>query len=130
MTGQFVAELQGTVDMTFKTDFHVTERRVELPDNTIYSSGYIDLRREDIGFAFRTRRKSLFDWSAISIIKYAEVGGFLSQPNIGLNERELVKQGILSASSAAWGPLPSLVYSLGEAGLRNRESRTCRRSID
>ena len=103
---------------------------LELPDNTLYSSGYVDLKTENIGFAFRTRRKSLFDWSAISIVKYVEIGGSLQDANIGLNERELVKQGILSASSAAWGPLPSLVYSLGEAGLRSRTAKNCRRSID
>ncbi len=102
----------------------------ELPDNTLYSSGYIDLRTEKLGFAFRTRRKSLFDWSAISIVKYLELGGTLVSPTIDLNEGELVKQGVLTASSAAWGPLPSLVYKLGEAGLRNRGSMECVRSID
>ncbi len=97
----------------------------ELPDNSLFSSGYVDLASEELGFAFRTRSKSLFDWSAISIIKYAELSGSLQEPKASLNATELAKQGVKSASSAAWGPLPSLVYSLAEAGLKNSSNTEC-----
>lgn len=97
----------------------------ELPDNSLFSSGYVDLASEELGFAFRTRSKSLFDWSAISIIKYAELSGSLQEPKASLNATELAKQGVKSASSAAWGPLPSLVYSLAEAGLKNSSNTKC-----
>ncbi len=98
---------------------------LELPDNTLYSSGYVDLAAEDVAFAFRTRSRSLFDWSVISIIKYVEVSGSLANPTVRLNAMELAKQGLLSASSVAWGPLPSLVYSLAESGVQNSMSREC-----
>ena len=102
---------------------------IDFPDNTLFSSGYIDLASEQLGFAFRTRSRSLFDWSAISIIKYAEISGTLVQPNVALNTKELAKQGIKSASSVAWGPLPGFVYSLAEAGIKNASSGSCKSSI-
>lgn len=102
---------------------------VEFPDNVLFSSGYVDLESETLGFAFRTKSRSLFDWSAISIARFAEVGGTLLRPTVSLNERELVKQGVLSASSAAWGPLPSLVYSLAEAGVRQMQTSRCEPDI-
>jgi hypothetical protein len=71
----------------------------------------------------------LFDLSAISIIKYAEVSGSLVEPRVALNATELAKQGVKSASSAAWGPLPSLVYSLAEAGLKNANASECQAQI-
>ena len=103
---------------------------VEMLDNTLYGTGFIDFHKESLGVAFRTRRKSLFDWSAISIIRYLEVSGTLAQPSIQLNARELARQGVLSASSLAWGPLPSIVYSMAESGLKNRHIRQCFKSID
>ncbi|MEZ5653888.1 MAG: AsmA family protein [Burkholderiaceae bacterium] len=98
---------------------------LETPDNTLYSSGYVDLNDETLGFAFRTRSRSMFDWSAISIIKYAEASGTLARPVITLNAVELAKQGLLTASSVAWGPLPGLVYSLAESGVHDARSRDC-----
>lgn len=103
---------------------------IELQDNVLYSSGYVDLKSETMGFAFRTKSRSIFDWSAISIAKYAEIGGSLSAPAITLNAKELAKQGVLSASSVAWGPLPSLVYSLAESGVKNMNSVECTPEID
>lgn len=103
---------------------------MELPENTLYSSGFINLYDEQIGFAFRARNKSLFDWSAISIARFAEVSGTLSRPTVSLNKNELAKQGILSTSSILWGPLPSLVYTLAESGVKNSRSKLCRKSID
>ncbi|MFK7858013.1 MAG: AsmA family protein [Granulosicoccus sp.] len=103
---------------------------IELPDNVLFSSGFIDLKSETLGFAFRTKSRSIFDWSAISIAKYAEIGGALSAPEITLNIRELAKQGVMSASSMAWGPLPSLVYSLAESGIKNMQSTDCTPQID
>ena len=102
---------------------------INFPDNTLFSSGYIDLASEQLGFAFRTRSKSLFDWSAISIVKYAELSGTLVEPNVALNTKELAKQGIKSASSVAWGPLPAFVYSLAEAGVKNASNGSCKPSI-
>jgi len=102
---------------------------MEFSDNTLFSSGFIDLASEKLGFAFRTRSRGLFDLSAISIIKYAEVRGSLVEPRVALNATELAKQGVKSASSAAWGPLPSLVYSLAEAGLKNANASECQAQI-
>ena len=102
---------------------------MEFSDNTLFSSGFIDLASEKLGFAFRTRSRGLFDLSAISIIKYAEVSGSLVEPRVALNATELAKQGVKSASSAAWGPLPSLVYSLAEAGLKNANASECQAQI-
>ena len=102
---------------------------INFPDNTLFSSGFVDLASEELGFAFRTRSRSLFDWSAISIIKYAEISGTLVQPKVALNTKELAKQGIKSASSAAWGPLPAFVYSLAEAGVKNANNGTCKSTI-
>lgn len=103
---------------------------IELMDNVLFSSGYIDLKDETLGFAFRTKSRNIFDWSAISIAKYAEVGGFLAQPAVTLNARELAKQGLLSASNVVWGPLPGLVYSLAESGVKNMQSAQCTPEID
>ncbi|MEZ5652270.1 MAG: AsmA family protein [Burkholderiaceae bacterium] len=98
---------------------------LETPDNTLYGSGYVDLSDETLGFAFRTRSRSIFDWSAISIIKYVETQGTLARPLITLNNVELAKQGLMAASSVALGPLPGLVYSLAESGVRDANSRKC-----
>lgn len=98
---------------------------IELPHNTLVSSGYIDLRSEELGFVVRTKSESLFDWSAISIIEYLEVGGSLTKPGFGLDLGTLAKQGVLSTASFLYGPLPSLVYSLAEAGLQGREDIRC-----
>ena len=98
---------------------------VETRSNVLFTSGYVDLQSENLGFVFRTKSRSLFDLSAISIAKYAEVGGSLKNPKLSLNAKELAKQGVLSASSAAWGPLPSLVYSLAESGLKNSQAMEC-----
>ena len=103
---------------------------IELPQNTLYSSGFINLYDEQLGFAFRARNKSLFDWSAISIARFAEISGTLADPSVSLNKNELAKQGILSTSSIVWGPLPSLVYTLAESGLKNSKSKQCRKSIE
>lgn len=103
---------------------------VEFLDNSLYSSGYIDLEAETLGFAFRTKNRNIFDWSAISIAKYAEISGTLAQPVIRLNPVELTKQGLITASSVAWGPLPGLVYSLAESGIRNRDSTQCSSDTD
>ena len=103
---------------------------IELLDNTLYASGFLNLHDESLGLAFRTRRKSLFDWSAISIARYLEVSGTLAQADIQLNAQELVRQGVLSASSVAWGPLPAIVYTMAESGLKNRNIRECFKSID
>lgn len=103
---------------------------IELPDNVLFSSGFVDLKTETLGFAFRTKSRSVFDWSAISIAKYAEIGGLLRAPEVTLNIRELAKQGVKSASSMAWGPLPSLVYSLAESGVNNMKSSDCTPEID
>lgn len=102
---------------------------VELLDNTLYGSGFMDLHDETLGVAFRTRRKSLFDWSAISIARYLEIGGTLSQPDIQMNKYELARQGVLTASSVAWGPLPGIVYNMAESGIKNRGARQCVKSI-
>lgn len=103
---------------------------IEFPDNVLFSSGYVDLQSEMLGFAFRTKSRSVFDWSAISIAKYAEIGGSLAAPSITLNAVELAKQGVLSASSMAWGPLPSLVYSLAESGVKNMQTAECSPDIE
>ncbi len=103
---------------------------IELPQNTLYSSGFINLYDEQLGFAFRARNKSLFDWSAISIARFAEISGTLADPSVSLNKNELAKQGILSTSTIVWGPLPSLVYTLAESGLKNSKSKQCRKSIE
>jgi len=103
---------------------------IEFPDNALFSSGFIDLKSETLGFAFRTKSRSLFDWSAIAIAKYAEIGGSLMSPSVTLNAQELAKQGLLKASSVAWGPLPSLVYSLAESGVKNMNSSECQPTID
>lgn len=103
---------------------------IEFPDNVLFSSGYVDLHSETLGFAFRTKSRSLFDWSAISIAKYAEIGGSLATPSITLNAVELAKQGVKSASSMVWGPLPSLVYSLAESGVKNMQAAKCSPDID
>lgn len=103
---------------------------IELPNNTLVSSGYIDLRNEELGFVVRTKSESLFDWSAISIIEYIEVDGSLANPGVGLDLGALAKQGVLSSASFIYGPLPSLVYSLAEAGLKGRENIRCTPEID
>ncbi len=103
---------------------------IEFPDNVLFSSGYIDLQSERLGFAFRSKSRSMFDWSAMSIVKYAEIGGSLSNPSISLNASELAKKGVLSASSVAWGPLPKLVYSLAESGVNNMNSMQCEPHIN
>jgi|GEM_PF-1399446 len=117
--------------------FYVNDGRVEasnggvfeLPENTLFSSGFIDFSDESLGFAFRSRTRSLFDWSALSFVKYAEIRGSLSEPLVTLNTAELAKQGLRSASSIVWGPLPGLVYSLAESGIRNRQNMRCDPSI-
>jgi len=103
---------------------------VELPDNTLNGSGFVNLRNESVGLAFCTRRKSLFDWSAISIARFIEVSGILTASEINMYPYELTRQGALTASSVVWGPLPAFVYSMAESGLKNRASRECFRSID
>lgn len=102
---------------------------LELPDNTLVSSGYVDLHSEQLGFVFRTKSRSLFDWSALSIIKFIEVGGALASPSVALDSKALAKQGLLSTSSIVFGPVPSLVYSLAEAGIKNRQNIQCVPSI-
>ena len=103
---------------------------IEMPENTLVSSGYIDLHNEQLGFVFRAKSERLFDWSAVSIVKYLEVDGSLANPGFGLDLGTLARQGVLSASSLVYGPLPSLVYSLAEAGLKSRESIHCVSEID
>ena len=103
---------------------------IEMPENTLVSSGYIDLHSEQLGFVFRAKRESLFDWSAISIVKFLEIDGSLANPGFGLDLGALAKQGVLSTTSLVYGPLPSLVYSLAEAGLKGRESIHCISDID
>ena len=103
---------------------------IEMPENTLVSSGYIDLHNEQLGFVFRAKRERLFDWSAVSIVKYIEVDGSLANPGFGLDLGTLARQGVLSASSLVYGPVPSLVYSLAEAGLKSRESIHCVSEID
>ena len=103
---------------------------IEMPENTLVSSGYIDLHSEQLGFVFRAKRESLFDWSAISIVKFLEIDGSLANPGVGLDLGALAKQGVLSTTSLVYGPLPSLVYSLAEAGLKGRESIHCVSDID
>ncbi len=103
---------------------------VELPQNTLYSSGFVNLYDESLGFAFRARNKSMFDWSAISIARFAEISGTLADPSVTLNKNELAKQGILSTTTIMWGPLPSLVYTLAESGVKNSRTRQCRPSIE
>jgi len=102
---------------------------LEFPDNTLVSSGYVDLHTEKLGFVFRTKSRSLFDWSALSIIKFIEVGGALNNPSIALDSKALAKQGLLSSSSIVFGPVPSLVYTLAEAGIKNRQKIQCVPSI-
>lgn len=102
----------------------------ELPDNSLYGSGFVDLHSEQLGFAFKTRRRSLFDFSAISIIKFSEISGTLGAPRVTLNQPELLKQGVLTASTMTWGPLPSVVYALAESGLRNGKLRECTPTIN
>lgn len=98
---------------------------IELPKNTLVGSGYIDLHNEQLGFVVRTKSESLFDWSAISIIEYLEIDGSLINPGFGLDLGTLAKQGVLSTASFIYGPLPSLVYSLAEAGLKGRDNIRC-----
>ena len=97
----------------------------QLPDNTVVSSGFVDLHTETLGFVFRTKRKKLIDWSALSLVKFIEIGGELSQPSITLDRRALVEQGLLSTTSMMVGSLPPLVYSLAKAGLKNRQEILC-----
>ena len=103
---------------------------IELPQNTLVSSGYIDLHNEQLGFVVRTKSESIFDWSAISIIKFLEIDGSLNNPGFGLDLGTLAKQGVLSTASFIYGPMPSLVYSLAEAGLKGRENIRCIAEID
>lgn len=91
---------------------------VELPDNTLISSGFIDLHTESLGFGFRTKKKKLLDWSALSLIKFVELGGNLSEPRVIPDRSELIKQGLLTSSSVLVGSIPSLVYRLAEVGLQ------------
>lgn len=103
---------------------------IELPENTILSSGFVDLKKEELGILFNTRRKTYFDWSTISLIKYMEIGGTLAKPNYAINTFELAKQGVLSYAGVVYGPLPSIVYSLGEAGQLQFSQATCIREIN
>ena len=97
----------------------------ELPDNTLLSSGYIDLHSEKMGFAFRTRKKKILDWSALSLIRFVELGGTLTQPKIMLDRKELMKQGLLTTTSVLVGARPPLVYQLAETGLDSLNSIAC-----
>ncbi len=97
----------------------------ELPDNTLLSSGYIDLHSEKIGFAFRTRKKKILDWSALSLIRFVELGGTLTQPRIMLDRKELMKQGLLTTTSVLVGARPPLVYQLAETGLDSLNAVEC-----
>lgn len=98
---------------------------VDLPDNVLISSGFIDLHSETLGFAFRTKKKKLFDWSALSLVKFVELGGRLAEPRLSLDRKALLKQGLLTSSSVLVGALPPLVYRLADAGLRSGESVEC-----
>lgn len=103
---------------------------IEMPENTIFSSGYVDLEKEEIGVLFNTRRTTYFDWSTISLLKYLEIGGTLAKPSYAINTFELAKQGVLSYAGVVYGPLPSLVYSLGEAGQMQFSQAKCIREIN
>lgn len=103
---------------------------IELPENTIFSSGYVGLKKEEIGVLFNTRRTTYFDWSTISLLKYLEIGGALAKPSYAINTFELAKQGVLSYAGVVYGPLPSMVYLLGEVGQMQFSQATCIREIN
>lgn len=103
---------------------------VELPDNVLISSGFVDLHTEKIGFAFRTKKKKLLDWSALSLVKFVRLGGNLSEPKFVPNRSELIKEGLLTSSSVLVGLRPSLVYRLAEAGMQSSTRIECREHIN
>jgi len=98
---------------------------VDLPDNVLISSGFVDLKSETLGFAFRTKKKNIFDWSALSLVKFVELGGNLAEPKFSLDHKALLKQGLLMSSSVLVGVLPPLVYRLADAGLKYGENIEC-----
>lgn len=98
---------------------------IELPENTLISSGFVDLGSESLGVVFRSTGKKFFDWSAISMIRFMEVAGTLMDPKVSMNANELAKQGILTTSSFVLGPIPGYVYSLAESGIRKIRDQRC-----
>ena len=99
---------------------------VDLPENVLISSGYIDLHSETLGFAFRTKKKKILDWSALSLIKFVDIGGQLAEPRLLLDRKTLLKEGLITSSSMLVGSLPPLVYRLADAGLKRGDAIQCR----
>ena len=64
------------------------------------------------------------------MIKYMEIAGVLSKPEVTLNTKALAKHGVLSVSSIVLGPIPALVYSLAEAGVKNMNDIQCISAIN
>lgn len=102
---------------------------IELSDNILVSSGYIDLHSEKMAFLFRTKKKKIIDWSALSLIKFIELSGTINRPKITLDNKALLKQGLLTTASVFVGSIPPLVYRLAESGIKPNTSMNCISSL-
>ncbi len=96
---------------------------IETADNMFVSSGYIDFHTEKLGFTFTSNTKETFDWSPLSTTKYVQLDGTLKSPTISLNPQETLKQGMLTASTFIFGPVPSLAYMAMESAQNRTQER-------